>query len=150
MPLLPPGPIFHSISSSKSPNSSRLTSTATCPSLFSTPSSIRQPAGTLSLLYPRHASSDVPSNRIFIADCGLRLADLLGDWSIRGRCDDWTPLIAVPAMKTAAKHQSFIKQIMQRLLDSAQQKLRHSRPSCRRNQGISVSRRPAEPLQIRK
>jgi len=93
-------------------------------------------------------SCGVRKRHLKIADCGLRLADLLGDWSIRGRCDDWTPLIAVPTMKTAAKHQSFIKQIMQRLSGSSQQKLQHLRRSRRGIRGISLSGRPAEPVQI--
>ena len=51
----------------------------TWPSLVSVPSAMRQPSGTAALLYPRHASSDLPSKSdapwLRIADCGLRIAD---------------------------------------------------------------------------
>src|SRR5713101_3338807 len=89
MPLLPARPIFHSSSSSKSPNSSLVIRSPTCPSFARVLSTIFQPSGILSLLYPRQASSDLPSKSVCqevdagIADCGLRIADSglrIADW----------------------------------------------------------------------
>src|SRR5262245_32624643 len=62
MPALPASPIFHSSSSSKSPNSSRETISPIELSLASVPSTMFQPLGTASVLKPRQASSDLPSN----------------------------------------------------------------------------------------
>src|SRR6266850_2480203 len=65
MPLFPASPIFHSSSSSKSPNSSFDTMSFTGVVFASVPSTIFQPSGTASVLYPRQASSDLPSNSVF-------------------------------------------------------------------------------------
>jgi hypothetical protein len=51
------------------------------------PFSARQPSGTLSVLYPRQSFNEAPSNKErhsddAIADCGLRIADSIGDWRI--------------------------------------------------------------------
>src|SRR3954447_22271168 len=60
----------------------------TCPSLLSAPSAIVQPSGTVCILYPRHASSDLPSNRwrqgaAANAECGVRNAEWSAECGMR-------------------------------------------------------------------
>src|SRR5712691_10697594 len=62
MPALPPGAIFQSASSSKSPNWSLVTRSLLLPSLVSTPSTTFHSGGTSCDLYPRHALVSLPSN----------------------------------------------------------------------------------------
>src|SRR3954469_13933186 len=62
----------------------------TWPSLLSAPSAIVQPSGTVCILYPRHASSDLPSNRrrqgaaaAANAECGVRNAEWSAECGMR-------------------------------------------------------------------
>ena len=67
MPLLAPGVTFHSSSSSKSSNFSRVTMSGPCPpaTVFNTPSStFHELPGKEFVLNPRHLSRDFPSNRV--------------------------------------------------------------------------------------
>src|SRR5437763_16903390 len=59
MPLFPASPIFHSSSSSKSPNSSFDTMSVTGRVFDKTPSANVQRDGIVSTLYPRHADGSL-------------------------------------------------------------------------------------------
>ena len=69
IPLLPPSATFHSSVSSKSPNWSRVIRSPASPTRVSAPSTTCHPAGTLSFLNPRQASSDRPSKSVRHSPC---------------------------------------------------------------------------------